>query len=51
LSPGSARKMEPLLRRIAGNGGHTLFVSTDAPHSPRLAFVGSDAYVCGAIAA
>jgi LacI family transcriptional regulator len=51
LSPGSARKMEPLMRRIAGNGGLTLFVSTDAPHSPRLAFVGSDAYVCGAIAA
>lgn len=51
LAPGSPRKMDPLLRRIAGNGGHALFVATDAPHSPRLAFVGSDAYVCGAIAA
>jgi len=51
LSPGSPRKMEPLLRRIAEKGGHTIFVSTDAPHSPRLAFIGSDSYVCGAIAA
>ncbi len=51
LAPGSPRKMDPLLRRIADQGGHALFVATDAPHSPRLAFVGSDAYVCGAIAA
>jgi LacI family transcriptional regulator len=51
LAPGSPRKMDPLLRRIEHRGGHSLFVATDAPHSPRLAFVGSDAYVCGAIAA
>jgi len=51
LAPGSPRKMDPLLRKIAKQGGHSLFVATDAPHSPRLAFVGSDAYVCGAIAA
>jgi len=51
LVPGSPRKMAPLLRKIADQGGHALFVATDAPHSPRLAFVGSDAYVCGAIAA
>ncbi len=51
LAPGSPRRMDPLLRRIAGQGGHALFVATDAPHSPRLAFIGSDAYVCGAIAA
>jgi LacI family transcriptional regulator len=51
LAPGSPRKMEPLLRRIAGRGGHAVFVATDAPRSPRLAFVGSDAYVCGSIAA
>jgi LacI family transcriptional regulator len=51
LAPGSPRRMDPLLRKIADRGGHALFVATDAPHSPRLAFVGSDAYVCGAIAA
>jgi LacI family transcriptional regulator len=51
LAPGSPRKMDPLLRRIAGRGGHAVFVATDAPRSPRLAFVGSDAYVCGSIAA
>jgi LacI family transcriptional regulator len=51
LAPGSPRKMEPLLRKIASQGGHALFVATDAPRSPRLAFVGSDAYVCGSIAA
>jgi LacI family transcriptional regulator len=51
LAPGSPRKMDPLLRRISSQGGHALFVATDAPRSPRLAFVGSDAYVCGSIAA
>jgi len=51
LAPGSPRRMDPLLRKIADRGGHALFVATDAPRSPRLAFVGSDAYVCGAIAA
>jgi LacI family transcriptional regulator len=51
LAPGSPRRMDPLLRKIADRGGNALFVATDAPHSPRLAFVGSDAYVCGAIAA
>ncbi len=51
LAPGSPKKMDPLLRKIAARGGHALFVATDAPQSPRLAFVGSDAYACGAIAA
>lgn len=51
LTPGSPRKLDPVLRKIAASGSHALFVATDAPRSPRLAFVGSDAFVCGCIAA
>jgi LacI family transcriptional regulator len=51
LAPGSPRKLDPVLRKIAASGGHSLFVATDAPRCPRLAFVGSDAFVCGSIAA
>ncbi len=51
LAPGSPRQMDPVLRKIASRGAHAVFVATDAPRSPRLAFVGSDAYVCGSIAA
>jgi LacI family transcriptional regulator len=43
--------MDSILRKLVDRGASALFVVTDAPHSPRLAFVGSDAYVCGAIAA
>jgi LacI family transcriptional regulator len=51
LAPGSPQLLDPVLRRIAARGGNVLFVATDAPRSPRLAFVGSDAFVCGSIAA
>jgi LacI family transcriptional regulator len=51
LAPGSPRQLDPILRKIAAHGAHAVCVTSDAPHSPRLAFVGSDAMVCGCIAA
>jgi LacI family transcriptional regulator len=51
LAPGNPRRIDPLLRKIAATGASALCVATDAPHSPRLGFVGSDAFACGAIAA
>jgi LacI family transcriptional regulator len=51
LAPGSPRRLDPVLRKIAAQGAHAICVASDAPHSPRLAFIGSDAFVCGCIAA
>lgn len=51
LAPGSPQRLDPVLRKIAAQGAHTICVATDTQHSPRLAFVGSDAFVCGCIAA
>jgi LacI family transcriptional regulator len=51
LAPGSPGRLKSVLHQIADAGSSTVFVATDAPNSPRLAFVGSDAYVCGCIAA
>ncbi len=51
LVPGDPRRLNPIFRKISAQGAHALFVVTDAPHSPRLGFVGSDAFVCGCIGA
>jgi LacI family transcriptional regulator len=51
LAPGNPRRLDPVLRNISAQGAHAICVASDAPHSPRLAFVGSDAFVCGCIAA
>jgi LacI family transcriptional regulator len=51
VAPGNPRRIEPALRRLAERGVPIVCVSSDAPHSGRLASVSVDALTSGAIAA
>jgi len=51
LTPGNPRKIDPILRQIAGRGTPVMCVASDAPHTPHLTSVCVDAYVSGGIAA
>ena len=51
VAPGNPRQMEPALRTLARQGMPIVCISSDAPHSERLASVAVDARTSGAIAA
>ena len=51
VAPGNPRRIEPALRLLAERGVPIVCVSSDAPHSGRLASVSVDALTSGAIAA
>jgi LacI family transcriptional regulator len=51
VAPGNPRHIEPTLRALARQGMAIVCVSSDAPHSERLASVTVDALTSGAIAA